>query len=73
MKKFSFNNGDLESDFEKIMTYSILGIAKNQDDNLDLPYIVDVNDTGYFYGNKLERNQDFALLQLKINEQCVVH
>lgn len=68
-----FNNGNLARDFEKIMTYSILGIDKNQDDNLDLPYIVDVNDTGYFYGNKLERNQDFALLKLKINEQCVVH
>ena len=68
-----FNNGDLESDFEKIMTYSILGIAKNQDDNLDIPYIIDVNDASYFYANKLERNQDFALLKLKINEQCVVH
>ena len=68
-----FNNGNLARDFEKIMTYSILGIDKNQDDNLDLPYIIDVNDASYFYANKLERNQDFALLKLKINEQCVVH
>ena len=68
-----FNNGDLESDFEKIMTYNILGINKSKDSNLDLPFIIDINDTSYFYGNKLERNQDFALLQLKINEQCVIH
>jgi hypothetical protein len=69
MKKFSFNNGDLQNDIEKIMTYSILGIDKNQDDNLDLPYIIDVNDNSYFYKNVLERNIDFGLLRQKINEQ----
>jgi len=69
MKKFSFNNGDLQNNIEKIMTYSSLEVYKDRYDDLNLPFTIEVNDNSYFYANILERNQDYLLLRKKLKER----
>jgi hypothetical protein len=61
-KKFNFHNGDLIRDLEKIKDYDSVKIGKDEikDDGV---YIMDVNDSAYFYVNKSERNEDVKALK----------
>lgn len=57
-----FNNNTLNFDLEKIQSYSVISAIIEKDENLEQPYILDVNDNSYFYENAKERNQDFNKL-----------
>jgi hypothetical protein len=61
-----FFNNDLNFDIEKILSFDRpLAIAKDFDDNLDYPFVLDVQDTSYFYVNSLDRDSDYdALIEL---------
>ena len=61
-KKFNFHNGDLIRDLEKIKDYDSVKIGKDEIKN-DGVYIMDVNDSAYFYVNKSERNEDAKALK----------
>ena len=61
-KKFNFHNGDLIRDLEKIKGYDSVKIGKDElkDDGV---YIMDVNDSAYFYVNKKDRDSDVKALK----------
>ncbi len=61
--KPDFYNGDLSSDIEKILRYDEVEFKKNVIDNEGEPsYYLDVNDTGYSYADKYQRDMDYQLL-----------
>jgi hypothetical protein len=58
------NNGDLAFDLEKIKGFDApITIAKAFDENLDVPFAIDVEDGSYFYGNEAERDADYEALK----------
>ncbi len=59
-----FNNGDLSTDFQKIISFDVpITVSKEYDSNLDYPFAIDVEDTSYFYAEEEERNEDFEKLK----------
>ncbi len=64
------NNKDLEFDLDKIIwnqesietDITKMAISKEEDFNLDFPYLIDVEDTSYSYVNEEERDLDYDLL-----------
>jgi len=59
-----FNNGDLNFDIEKIISFDVpITVAKAFDDNLDYPYAIDVEDESYFYPDEESRNYDFDIFK----------
>lgn len=63
-KKSNFLNGDLIRDLEKIKSYDSPKIKKDEleNDGTDI-YIMDVNDSAYFYVNKKDRDSDVKALK----------
>jgi hypothetical protein len=63
-KKFNFLNGDLIRDLEKIKSYDSPQIKKDEMENDgENIYVMDVNDSAYFYVNKTDRNSDVKTLK----------
>jgi hypothetical protein len=63
-KKSNFLNGDLIRDLEKIKSYDSPKIKKDELENDgENIYIMDVNDSAYFYVNKADRNADVKTLK----------
>jgi hypothetical protein len=60
-----FHNGDLDFEiYDKIKSFvSHTSITVNEDYNLDYPFILDVEDSSYFYANKLDRDSDYIKLK----------
>lgn len=59
-----FNNSNLNSDIEKILSFDLpITITKSFDSNLEYPFILDVVDTGYFYTGKKERDEDYKKIK----------
>ncbi len=58
-----FNNNDLKNDIEKIKGYNTAEIKSSCDKNLDAPYILDINDSSYFYTYREERDVDFERIK----------
>jgi hypothetical protein len=62
-----FNNGDLNFDLQKILSFDTpITVSKNYDSNLDYPFALDVEDTSYWYSEQKERDEDFEKLKLVI-------
>jgi len=60
----NFNNGDLNFDIEKIISFDVpITVAKTFDGNLDYPYALDVEDESFFYPDAESRDYDFNLLK----------
>ena len=63
-------NGDLNFDLDKIKwnqesienDITKMAISKEEDFNLDFPYLIDVEDTSYSYATEDERNSDYETL-----------
>ncbi len=63
-------NGDLNFDLDKIKLnqesiendINKMAISKEEDFNLDFPYLIDVEDTSYSYATEEERNNDYEEL-----------
>ena len=63
-------NGDLEFDLDKIKwnqesietDLTKMAVSKEEDFNLDFPYLIDVEDTSYSYSTEEERDNDFEEL-----------
>ena len=53
-----FFNGDLQRDVESHLQADEISLNKDADDEV---WYLDINDTGYFYDNKNERDFDFEL------------
>jgi hypothetical protein len=65
-----FNNKDLSSDYEKILTYGMpLFVSKDYDSNLDYRYILVVADTSYFYYSRFDRDSDYDLFKQDITDR----
>jgi hypothetical protein len=59
-----FHNGDLDFEIDKIKSFvSHTSITVNEDYNLDYPFILDVEDSSYFYADKLDRDSDYIKLK----------
>lgn len=58
--KPQFKNLQLRNDFENLLEYDWLTITTDYDTYLG--YIIDVNDSSYFYTNKEDRDFDDNLL-----------
>ena len=58
-----FNNNDLKNDIEKIKGYNTAEIKSSCDKNLDATYILDINDSSYFYTYREERDADLEKLK----------
>jgi hypothetical protein len=59
-----FHNGDLNFEINKIKSFDChVDITVYEDNNLDCPFILDVEDSSYFYADKLERDSDFLKLK----------
>jgi hypothetical protein len=54
-----FLNGDLRSDSEKHSGADEVTIKRDFIKGEDSPYILDINDDGYFYANKVDRDKDY--------------
>lgn len=71
MKNPTFHNKDLQNDISKILDYD--DITLSYDDitlsyhNEDHLYYLDVNDNGYGYGSKKERDSDYEKLKKYIS------
>jgi hypothetical protein len=63
-------NGDLNFDLDKIKwnqesienDITKMAISKEEDFNLDFPYLIDVEDTSYSYTTEEERDNDYEEL-----------
>lgn len=63
-------NKDLEFDLDKIIwnqdsietDLTKMAVSKEEDFNLDFPYLIDVEDISYSYANEEERDLDYDLL-----------
>lgn len=70
------NNKDLEFDLDKIVwnqesietDLTKIAVSKEEDFNLDFPYLIDVEDTSYSYANEEERDLDYDLLCKHLNK-----
>jgi len=59
-----FNNGDLNFEIEKIISFDApITVAKSFDGNLNYTYVLDVADGSYFYPDGESRDYDFNLLK----------
>ena len=58
--KTQFKNLQLANDFKNLLEYDCLTITTDYDD--ELGFIIDVNDSSYFYTNEEERDFDSKLL-----------
>lgn len=59
-----FNNSDLSFDIQKIESFDVpITVSKVFDTNLDYPFGLDVEDTGYWYAEQKERDEDFEHLK----------
>lgn len=62
-----FNNGDLSFDIQKIESFDVpITVAKSYDPTFDYPYVLDVEDTTYWYAEEKERDEDFEKLKLVV-------
>ena len=51
-------------EIDKIKSFACpTSITVNEDYNLDYPFILDVEDSSYFYANKLDRDSDYIKLK----------
>jgi hypothetical protein len=51
-----WQQGNVENDIHK------MAISKEEDINLDFPYLIDVEETSYSYDNEKERDEDYDFL-----------
>jgi hypothetical protein len=51
-----WQQGNVENDIHK------MAISKEEDINLDFPYLIDVEETSYSYDNEKERDEDYYFL-----------
>lgn len=59
-----FKNDDLSLDISKIESFDApITVSKEEDFNLDYPFVIDVEDNSYFYVNEKDRDSDFELLK----------
>jgi len=71
------NNWDLENDLDKIIWnlesfengMTKMSVSKSEDFNLDYPYLIDVEDTGYSYSNETERDEDLETLRKRLTKE----
>ena len=60
-----FKNSDLKFEIEKHLRADQISLKRTRGmDN----FILDINDTGYSYINRSDRDQDFAIMQKIIKE-----
>lgn len=59
------HNGDLRNDWEKHQSADEMIISKGYDEdaNPDYPYILEINDSSYFYASERERDEDFDIAE----------
>lgn len=64
METIKFNNNDLTFEVDKILSFDTpIIVSKNVDWTLNYPYILEVEDSSYFYAEEKERDQDFDKLK----------
>ena len=56
LDKIKWNQESIETDLTK------MAVSKEEDFNLDFPYLIDVEDTSYSYATEEERDDDFEEL-----------
>jgi hypothetical protein len=56
LDKIKWNQESIENDIHK------MAVSKEEDFNLDFPYLIDVEDTSYSYATEEERNSDYETL-----------
>ena len=56
LDKIKLNQESIENDIHK------MAVSKEEDFNLDFPYLIDVEDTSYSYATKEERDNDYEEL-----------
>lgn len=64
MKNPTFHNKDLQNDISKILDYDDITLSYYNEDHY---YYLDVNDNGYGYGSKKERDADYEKLKKYIS------
>ena len=58
------SNGDLRTDIEKHQSADEVDISIDEYNNTEeFTWVIDVNDDGYFYYNKVDRDNDYEILK----------
>lgn len=71
-KLTGLNNGDLAFDLEKIKDYDKPTVKKDEYENEDVVFTIEVNDQSYMYLDKSDRDKDYKLLKKHLSGKLVL-
>ena len=63
MNSVRFNHSSLNFDIDKLMAFDNLNVSTTEEYHLEYPFVIEVNDSSYFYASRKDRDADFIKLK----------